>query len=211
VRSHLSEIAACVDVRVQAEYLEQHGGLYQTVMQGGRPRAQLGATMQEFARQAIQKTMVRSEISGSAMCGSERELQRDVNAATPLVLQHGGARRVLAVMPAEAAAQCDVDELSQLAGTSVSVVTGASDGLTICVEAEQLSLAEIAVEIIQRRRDSVEFAKRVQTRADVCWRPLLPPEAPAEASANRGTTTWPIVADHSLNATEVISDIPTGP
>jgi hypothetical protein len=204
VESHLDELAARVDAQLQSEYINHNGGLFQTVMQGGRPRAQLGAKMQEIARQTVQRALASYDVIGPELAGSEGGLRTAVAAATPTMLEFGGARRVLAILPPDAAEQIDAGQLSQALGIGVSVVAGGSDGLTLCVEAEQLSLADVAVHIVQRRRDSVEFAKRVHTRSDLKWTPLLAPPAEAESPRYQHITTLPITTDHCVRQTEVL-------
>jgi hypothetical protein len=51
----LSELAAEVDVRLQADYISQHGGLLKTIIDGGRPRAQLSAKLHELSRHVVQR------------------------------------------------------------------------------------------------------------------------------------------------------------
>jgi hypothetical protein len=54
----LSELAAEVDVRLQADYISQHGGLLKTIIDGGRPRAQLSAKLHELSRHVVQRELV---------------------------------------------------------------------------------------------------------------------------------------------------------
>jgi hypothetical protein len=209
VRSRLSELVTRVDTQLQSEYLDHQGGLYETVMQGGRPRAQLGAKMQEIARQVVSQAVVNFDVIGpdlttSSASENQSGLQASVEAATPLLLEFGGARRVLAMLPATAMRQIDAGQISAAAGTDVSLVVGGDCGLTICVEAEQLPLVDIAVEIVQRRRDSVEFAKRVHTRSDINWMPLLTPPPVEESPRYQRITTLPLTTDHYVRQTEVL-------
>jgi hypothetical protein len=53
----LSELAAEVDVRLQADYISQHGGLLTTIIDGGRPRAQLSAKLHELSRHVVQRAL----------------------------------------------------------------------------------------------------------------------------------------------------------
>ena len=95
-------------------------------------------------------------------------------------------------------------ELSQTAGIGISAVEGSDGNLTVCVEAERLSLAHLALSLIERRRDSVEFAKRVQSRSDIAWCPLL--EVPLELAdePSFGLTTVSMAMDPAVRQTEVI-------
>lgn len=209
VQSRLSELLASVDAQLQSEYIDNQGGLYQTVMQGGRPRAQLGAKMQDIARRTVQKALTNLDGGGPDLSDAEGNaeqggLRSAVAASMPSLLEFGGARRVLAVLSPDAAPQVDTGQYSQALGTSVSIVAGSGDGFTICIEAEQLSLVNVAIHIVQRRRDSVEFAKRVHTRSDVRWTPLLAPPAEKESPRYQPITTLPITTDQCVRQTEVL-------
>jgi hypothetical protein len=60
-------------------------------------------------------------------------------------------------------------------------MAAADNSLTLCVEADGLSVPHIALSFVDRRRDRVEFAERVHCRTDVSWTPLVTTTAtPAE-------------------------------
>ena len=210
VQAKLCELVAAVDGRLQSIFLDGQGGLFQVVMQGGRPRAQLSAKIQEVARNAVQDLWTNSGNLRNAFSGregnstSESKLRAAIDAATPAALAHGGGRRVLAVVPRGTDALSKASELSQTAGVGISAVEGSDGNLTLCVEAERLSLAHLALSLIERRRDSVEFAKRVQSRSDIAWCPLL--EVPLELAdePSFGLTTVSMAMDPAVRQTEVI-------
>jgi hypothetical protein len=174
LQSRLSQLAADVDGRLQSDYINQHGGLLATILQGGRPRAQLCAKLLELSRQAARQAMMELSVQDATLGGNDDKWQRDLHsalaAATPPLLVHGGARRILAVLPNTT----DLGDLSEKVGAPVSAVSGLDQSVTLCVEASELSLAHIALEFVERRRDRVDFAERVHTRNDVAWTPLLP-------------------------------------
>ena len=177
LRAHLPELAAAVDVRLQVEFIQPQGGLLKLVCQGGRPRAQLGAKLHSFAREAVIHAL--THIDGVAETKPEAEAQWKLDtrsglaAATPPLLEYGGTRRILAILPHESAGDTERAHVAQALGTDVTTICGADDSLTFCVEADQLSLPHIAVDLIQHRRDRVEFAQRVHCRTDIAWTPLV--------------------------------------
>jgi hypothetical protein len=63
--------------------------------------------------------------------------------------------------------------LSQVIGAAPASIRGADKGLTLCVEADRLSIQHIAISFVQRRRDRVDFAQRVHCRTDIPWSPLV--------------------------------------
>jgi hypothetical protein len=58
-------------------------------------------------------------------------------------------------------------------GVDVTGVRGCDNGVTLCVEAGQLSVQHIALDLVQRRRDRIEFARRVHCRNDISWTSLF--------------------------------------
>jgi hypothetical protein len=174
----LPELAADVDARLQSEFISAHGGLLATVMQGGRPRAMLSAKLHEFSRQAIQHVLAGVNVldeAGRENSGRTRsDLRSSLTLAMPTVLEFGGTRRVLAVLPRDSSVEVDAAAFSHALGTNLTAIAGEDNSLTLCVEADQLSLRHLAVEFVQRRRDRVEFAERVHCRTDITWTPLVP-------------------------------------
>jgi hypothetical protein len=173
----LPKLAAEVDSRLQAEYIHQNGGLVKTIMQGGRPRALLCAKLQEFSRRAVQLALadinVLHQDQTSPAGQSLAELRSGLAAATSPLLEFGGTRRVLAILPRDSAGPADAAEFSRTLGVDVTGVRGCDNGVTLCVEAGQLSVQHIALDLVQRRRDRVEFARRVHCRNDISWTSLF--------------------------------------
>jgi hypothetical protein len=204
----ISEISAQVDARLQAEYLDPIGGLAKTIMEGGRPRAQLSSKLHELSHQAVRNAVaavnVLETIAGNSGQSGRDDLRSALALATPALLEFGGRRRTLVVVPSGAAQPGFQDAISQGLGTAVTTISGADSGLTLCVEADGLSLAHIALEFVERRRDRVDFAGRVHCRTDIAWMPLIPPVASTDSTA------WPFdeagraQAQHAMSKTVVL-------
>jgi hypothetical protein len=79
----------------------------------------------------------------------------------------------LAVLPRGTDVLSKASELSRAADVNISAVEGNDGNTTLCVEAELSSLTHLALGLIERRRDSVEFAKRIHSRSDIAWTPLI--------------------------------------
>jgi hypothetical protein len=177
LQTKLPELAGIVDCRLQTEFLASNGGLLNTVMQGGRPRAQLLAKLHDLSRNAVLQALNGTETRGVE--GAEgSDLHTAVAMATPGCLEYGGERRVLALLPQDSTSQAAA-ALSQSAGMEMTTLPCEASDVTICVEAANLSLEHIALDFVERRRDRIEFASRVQCRTDIAWTPLVSMEAPA--------------------------------
>jgi hypothetical protein len=188
IRPRLAKLADEVDQQLAAECLREQG-LWITIMQGGRRRAQLTAKLHDFSRQAVLRELgsvnVMAESDGGHGTAPAPDLRSNLSAATPALLELGGTRRVLAILPRDGGSNGPVTELLNSLGMPVSSVIGSDNSMTLCVEAAGLQVRDVAVELVQRRRDRVEFAGRVQSRTDITWTPLLGKmtETPATAWA----------------------------
>jgi serine/threonine protein kinase len=180
LRPRLATLAEEVEKQLAAECLQDQG-LWTTIMQGGRRRAQLSAMLNEFSRQVVLRSLggvnVMQEWSADSGPEAAPVLRSKLAAATPALLALGGTRRVLAIVPRDGGAETSAAELSRMLGVGVNVVAGNDNSATLCVEAAGLPLVDVAVELVQRRRDRVEFAGRVQSRTDIAWTRLLPEAA----------------------------------
>jgi hypothetical protein len=204
----ISEISAQVDARLQAEYLDPIGGLAKTIMEGGRPRAQLTSKLHELSRQAVHYAVAAVNVlettGGNSDQSGTDELRSSLALATPALLEFGGRRRTLVVVPREAAQFGSQAAISRRLGTAVTTISGPDSGLTLCVEADGLSLTHIALEFVERRRDRVDFAGRVHCRTDIAWMPLIPPVVTADSAV------WPFDAagrvqdQHAMSKTVVL-------
>lgn len=176
LEERLDQLAADVDQQLQAEFLGEDGGLMQTIMRGGRPRAQLNAKLHEFAGQAVSRTLAGMNVMEEVIGGATQdpsELRSALATATPSLVQFGGTRRVMAMLPQDAADPSCTDQLSRAVGTAVTTLAGDDNSVTLCVEAGQLSVPHAAIEFVQRRKDRIDFAARIHSRTDILWTPLL--------------------------------------
>jgi hypothetical protein len=200
IEAKLPGIAAQVDSRLQAEYVEARGGLMKMIMQGGRPRAQLSAKLHELSRKAVTQAL-----SGvNARGGQDNDMHAALALATPSCLEYGGQRRVLAILPTDASGEAPKSAMADRLGVPLTVIQGADDDITICVEANGLSLEHIALDLVERRRDRVEFAVRVHSRTDIAWTPLVSTETPRSSEICGNNVSRQTQAQHPMSKTLVM-------
>jgi hypothetical protein len=164
--------------------------LVKTIMQGGRTRALLSAKLQELSRRVVQQALANVNVleqNGAAPSAQSRdELRSGLAAATSPLLEFGGTRRVLVILPRDSAGPSEAAEFSRTLGVDVTSIRGADNGLTLCVEAGQLSVQHIALDLVERRRDRAEFARRVHCRNDITWSSLFASSTTTTVSAWNG-------------------------
>jgi hypothetical protein len=138
--------------------------------------------LNEFARQTAARALGSTSSTDGGLAGgnANSELGSQLAAATPSLLAHGGSRRVLVIRPKAGTGDEAARELVAQLHLAPNLIAGSDHNSTLCVEAAGLPVGDVAVALVQRRRDRVEFASRVQSRSDISWTPLLvePTEAP---------------------------------
>ncbi len=126
------------------------------------------------------------------------DLHSHLAAATPALLELGGTRRVLAVLPRGGETTGDASPISTSLGSGVNSIRGVDNGVTLCVEAAGLPIEDVAIELVQRRRDRIEFAARVQSRTDIDWTPIVRLTTPAASADCSAHLAQPSVFDEPL-------------
>jgi serine/threonine protein kinase len=202
LQGKLSEMAAEVDQQLQSEYIYPQGGLEKVIMGGGRPRAQLTAKLHELARQVVQRTVAGFNTFDPSMSDGEsnlsNELRSGLAAATPTLLEFGGTRQVVAILPRDGAGALTPAVVSNSLGPAATAITGNDNNLVLCVEAGNLSLPHVAASLVEYRRDRVEFASRVHSRTDVAWTPLI------DIAASSELVGWPGVDARQTTARDAM-------
>jgi hypothetical protein len=189
----LPTLTDAIDSQIQAQFINEQGGLFTTIMGNSRVRAQMMVALGKLARTAAERLAARPDVLNTAFT-SLVEGQRDDSGAVPSrsgqtlppLLERGGVYRRLTIVPAECARSQPQSQWAGALGNASLVAAPGQDVIRIC-EGWQLPLQSVALNLIQRRRDYADFAGRVQTRSDVSWTPLASPLAaiapPASAFA----------------------------
>jgi hypothetical protein len=167
-------------------------------MGGGRPRAQLTAKLHETARQVLQRTLAGFSMFDESTPDGESsltgELRSGLTTATPALLEFGGTRHVLTILPRDGAEMITPAAVCDALGAAATTVRGDDNNLALCVEVGQLSVPHVAASLVEHRRDRVEFADRVHSRTDIAWTPLI------DTSTVSDPVTWPGVdARHTMS------------
>jgi hypothetical protein len=212
-RKRRSELAVLVQQQIRREFLEPAGGLYDILTKG---RSQeLVSRLREAARLVVLDALRSVDLMGFLLADSNQDkpeptrLQSVVDAATPKFISAGGAKHLVAILPGGPDAGNRANEVRQAINSSASVLVTNDNEITMCCEGTALSLAHIAVNLIQGRRDYLELAERVHTRHDVDWSPLAglaPVIVPADTNigqignrAGPATPAWNLQNQESIN------------
>ena len=181
VAAQLTQLVADVDAQLEEQFTASIGGLLAVAMGSPRVREQFGADLLRLAtRRSEQLATSPALIATVALPAAVDGVTQLIDGVElPAVPCQGGRYAVLETQPGSSAG-APVWETSP---AGVATLIGVGSQAVRCCEAWNLSLPRIALNLIDNRRDCIEFAERVATRCDVDWTPLgraiAPPVAPA--------------------------------
>ncbi|MEX0937625.1 MAG: tubulin-like doman-containing protein [Pirellulales bacterium] len=181
IRRRMSELAA----QLQDDFLQkQFSALLGPsaapdghIARTSSPERALWSELREAARAVIVNDLrhldglkpSETTVNGLPSVETWNDYVRDVS--SPL-LECGGARRLVLMLPQGPAAAGLAKLAAESWGEAPSVVHDSAGGGLLCCEIEQLPLARAAAHLVDYRADYVEAAWRLHTRIDVAWQPL---------------------------------------
>ncbi|HVC96049.1 MAG TPA: tubulin-like doman-containing protein [Pirellulales bacterium] len=184
--------AARFDERLQRECLEPNGGLLALGAAGDEAWKSLRDELRSRSRAALLASL--RDIDAARLlidrhpdvARQTQELAAAVEKAVPRLSRLGGAKRVLAVLPDGAyGKELAATALGNLPKVALTLFDADSD-LVLCQEAEELSLAKVAVALIDNRPDYAAAARRLLTRVDIRWASLPSVREPCDQQSSVG-------------------------
>jgi eukaryotic-like serine/threonine-protein kinase len=174
----VGDLANRLDQQLQASVLKDAGGLRKLLGQGGDTRNKLPATIRAIARTTVINLMKTMDVAtlmfsrGQQVDNVAATLAESIASAQPRLLRCGGAKRLLVMLPNGSTNVQPLKILHEQMNETPSVAQNDDGDFILCFEVEQVSLTQVAVTIIDGRRDYAEFANRFHTRTDVDWSTL---------------------------------------
>lgn len=168
---NLSEVTIAIDEQLQGDFINEHGGLFQTLMGSRKVQAQLLEHLQSMVQKQVMRAVQQYNLVGDRVLSNEALREYQEQAESPL-LALGGVGSSLVVLPKARDPEL-VKQVRETLGNEVSVLSGTSGNLIVCGEGGQLPLMRVAIDLIECRRDYAEFAARVHTRSDISWTPII--------------------------------------
>jgi serine/threonine protein kinase len=172
---NVEKLTGQLESRLQESLVQEAGGLRALLMQGGDQRNRLPMVMRGIARSTVVGIMKQLDASDmlfqneEAPQGEVDTLSKCLTAARPRLLACGGAKRLLVMLPKGSSQVRPIEVLHEEMNETPSVVENCDGDFILCYEAEQISLTQAAVTLIEGRRDLAEAASRLHTRNDVNW------------------------------------------
>ncbi len=177
LRTRLGELAQRVDDQVQSRFVEPGGGLRTVCQKAETTRGSVLDALRSAARAEVLAALKEISIDDALLGGGDprqqtERLQACLASARPKLLDCAGSQRLLAVLPTGSAGGALQSAISQHAEPQATLLTDADPQLILCFEQQELSLAHVAARLVEGRKDLIEIAARLHTRADVAWTDL---------------------------------------
>ncbi len=172
---NIDQLTNQLEQRFQDEIVKPVGGLRSMLMQAGDKRNNLPHVMRSAARSTLVGIMKQLDASDVLFHAEEtpqdevKTLAQSLQAARPRLLNCGGAKRLLVMLPRGSSQVRPIEILHCDMHETPSVLENCDGDFILCYEAEQISITQAAVSIIDGRCDFAEAASRLHTRNDISW------------------------------------------
>lgn len=177
----LSTLCDCVDERLEQAFTQPSGGLIAVAMGSPRVREQLVVELTKTAtRQAEQLAGSPALAAGASFTTETHVGEQEIDPSQLThVLPLNSTYAVLDTRPSAVAGIA----VQQANANGVTTLVGVGSQTVRCIESWNLSPSRTALDLVDHRRDCLEFADRVSSRCDVDWTPLAAPPRRAPALA----------------------------
>ena len=168
VSQQMPQLASDVDSALEDQFTGPSGGLLAVAMGSPRVRDQFVAELLRLATLRAEQLSSSPALTAAVTmpAAMEGKSQSIDGVELPLVSCLGGSYAVLETRPNSTAVAWDANT------SSVASLVGVGSQAVRCCEAWNLSLPRIALNLIDNRRECIEFAERVSSRCDIDWTPL---------------------------------------
>jgi hypothetical protein len=171
LRQRGSELIARIDRHTRDDFFAPQGGM---LASAGSLRAALPNTLRTAARRALRALQSRGDAVERLLADTpdaQSPVLKDLlKSATPRLLDCGGAKRLLAVLPYGCNPAPLQEALERGFEEQPTVVMDGAEGALFCYEVERLQIEHVAAVLLDERADLAEVASRLHTRNDIEWK-----------------------------------------
>jgi hypothetical protein len=169
----IPKIAVVFERRVVEEIISPRGGLVPLLSASSEELRVLPALLRSFARRAVFEGLKEIDIPKMVLQPDSdlkhENVERYVQTAWPSVLDCGGAKRLLLVMPDCPSAARLPEIIEQKRSEKPTVLYDSDCDVVACYEGEGVDLSNVAAAIAHNDPQCAEVAHRLHTRVDVQW------------------------------------------
>ena len=169
----LTHLTGKVDQQFQQQFLAPQGGLSSVVAQSSDVVGTLSdalrlaawVTMRDAAMKVDSAALFQESHDGAA----DQLLKRCYDSAVPPLLDIGGSKRMVVVMPRGDGAKPLHRMVRDVAEVAPTFVLDNDRGITFCCEAERIAVSKVAAMLVQHHPASAMVANRIHVRGDIDW------------------------------------------
>ena len=178
IESKLDMMAEKVERSVYHSLIKPEGGFNHVMTEYSVLRYNLPNQMRAAAQQVIshenEKLSVEEMIRENDIAPEQlfQWITALINQAKPLVNDCGGELSLLVGQPTHSGASQIPRLIEANCRLKNSAINGTDGKITICFEAQDVSMAAVAFRLLTKRPDAVELVKRIHTRDDIDWTSL---------------------------------------
>lgn len=174
IYQHISK----TEIQVYESTIKERGGYLKLLNEPGvwqnQVPGQIRKSAQRVLADAYKKISLDEVISANAV-EPERFaiwLNEKMLDSRPLVDDCGGATRLLIGLPSLSSKSVIPDLMEKQFSVKGCSINGTQGDFVLCLEGEDISLANVAYRLLEARPDAIELVKRIQTRNDIEWNTL---------------------------------------
>lgn len=196
----VNRLIAEIDAKLE-EQLKTNNESFLGLIASGSGEAELGELLHDAAKHTVLGSPTVRRLAAELHATDHRDDQSAAQAdsLTPVLNRQGGQYIPLRVCPRRTD---DLDPTESASTNEVQVHSDFADTYEIA-EAWGLSVAHVAAELVDWRRDYAQLATRIHTRVDITWASLL--RADPEASNAYGLQDSAGVDSGPMQATQVLA------
>ena len=178
IESKLDMMAEKVERSVYHSLIKPEGGFNHVMTEYSVLRYNLPNQMRAAAQQVIshenEKLSVEEMIRENDIAPEQlfQWITALINQAKPLVNDCGGEMSLLVGQPTHSGSSQIPRLIEANCRLKNSAINGTDGKITICFEAQDVSMAAVAFRLLTKRPDAVELVKRIHTRDDIDWTSL---------------------------------------
>ncbi len=174
LQARMGQIVQQVAVQVRSECIAPAGGLVHLMAQTAQELDRLPTVLRSIARRAIAVALQDLDISSLVFKSPAPDelaspIERIVQSAWPAMLDCGGSKRLLLVVPDGPSAAQASGVVERQCNEKPTVITGAEGDFVACYECEDIALTSVIARLTTDNPAYREVGRRLHTRIDVQW------------------------------------------